>query len=233
MQILDITPRLQWLFLANMSVQGHRHTVETLPTTKLSHFCFSNCAIRHRLLKKMFAGQEVKALLYIPNFQAIKTINTGAAFTEAQITELLGSSRQTLRKLTLYPTDPSDVPRIRQYSCLTFLDMPHFGLLPNFESGISSDEIEEGLRLVLPRSLRHLSVGYVLPGHKIEVMMEQLVHLKIQGCVPHIERVSLVYAAEMSMYGLPFDAIVLELHMRVEEVMEEAGIVLEVQLEDE
>jgi hypothetical protein len=60
-----------------------------------------------------------------------------------------------------------------------------------------------------------------------------LAHLKIQGCVPHIERVSLAYAAEMSAYGLPFDAIVFELQMRVEGVMEEAEIVLEFQMEDE
>ena len=66
LQILDILPRLQFLFLSNMSVQGHRHTLEHLPSKEVRQFMFYNCAIDHRLLKKMFFGQQVKSLHYIP-----------------------------------------------------------------------------------------------------------------------------------------------------------------------
>lgn len=108
----------------------------------------------------------------MPTFQAIDTVNAGAAFTEEQITEALGSSKTTLQESTLFPTDPSNNPRTREYSSLQSLDMSHLCLLTPFEDNPSSDEIAEMLRLVVPRSLRSLSLRHCLPEYQIDVMIE-------------------------------------------------------------
>ena len=166
MQVLDILPRLQCLFLGNMSVQGHCHTLEHLPSKQLRQFMFSPRAVRHRLLKKMFAGQQAKSLFYTPNYDALDTINAGAAFTEAQIVEALGASTATMEKLIISPTAPSIDPHTREYSNLKSLVIPHLCLLPTVEGYPSLDDIVENLRLVMPRSvsrlhLRHLSLIHI------------------------------------------------------------------------
>lgn len=104
LQILDILPNLECLQLAHISAQGHHHNSEDiLPSKKLRDVHIVGSAIRHRLLKKITASQNILTFLHVPGGSQIN-VNEDAVSSETQITTYLESLKYSLRKLTLYPT---------------------------------------------------------------------------------------------------------------------------------
>ena len=111
LQILDILPNLEHLQLQGLSAQGHRHTADdSLPSKKLHIVVLYDCAVRHRLLKKIADGQNIRTFLYTMGKRQLSG-NRGAIFSAEQIAGHLESSKHSLRGLTLCPLLQSAHPR--------------------------------------------------------------------------------------------------------------------------
>ena len=110
LQILDLLPNLEFLQIAYMSAQGHRHTSrDTLPTRKLRVVAFRESAVRHRLFKKITGSQHLESFLYIPGHDAM-VADPSAYFSGRQVASYLGSSENSLKFLSSYPMTDLEHP---------------------------------------------------------------------------------------------------------------------------
>lgn len=179
---------------------------------------FENCAIHRSLHKKMFAGQKLESFTYMPNVKATQTINAGASFSEPQLTETLGQSRQTMREMVIYPTKRSEQPRIQEYTCLQSLEIPIFVLLTSLRE---LEDFEEEVALCflrcLPRSLQSID----LRCWQLEDLTEIAV-LQMEGRFSNLQHVRIMFMPTGS------SEVKGQFESNLEAVMKKAGIELEV-----
>ncbi|KAH6642790.1 hypothetical protein C7974DRAFT_447583 [Boeremia exigua] len=230
MQVLDILPQLQILCISNMSVQGHRYTVASLPTKAIRTLWFSRCAICHRLLAKIFANQKPETLVYLPRHREIQTIHSAATLNENQITTALGEAKNSIQKLCLYPNGPSPHQRTAEYASLKYLHMPHITMLPQNSTSTAPADINRALRYALPPTLQTLTLHRCYIDRPMEPIVQQLVELKTAGRLPHIASLSLMFDESLSIMGSAAWVIVVFIEERLRKAVEGSGIELHIEL---
>ncbi|KAJ4314574.1 hypothetical protein N0V94_006401 [Neodidymelliopsis sp. IMI 364377] len=160
--------------------------------------------IRHRLLKRIVAGQHLSSFLYTPGYMQLE-VNQGAAFSDDQITAYLDSSKHSLKRLVLHSTLDGGHPCIGKFDGLELLDMSYMTLVDNHESAEGHGIIERSLRLKLPNSLKKLVIDQLICEFDILFIAKEIAHLKIQGGLSNLEAVVLMIAGPhaMLMMGYP------------------------------
>jgi hypothetical protein len=130
LQILDLLPNLEFLQIAYMSAQGHRHTrKDTLPTKTLRVVAFRESTVRRHLLQNITSNQHLESFLYIPG-HATMVAGPSAYFSGRQVASYLGSSQKSFRFLSSYlMTDTEHPGKCRQLYSTSATDSGRYSRL--------------------------------------------------------------------------------------------------------
>lgn len=93
----------------------------------------------------------------------------------------------------------------RKFDSLENLDLPFPGLIPWFEVDDDLKVVEDLLEERLPSSLKGLVLNRLLHVDHVIKITEAMVHLKLQGVLPHLEGLLLKFGdpLAMRMLGIP------------------------------
>jgi hypothetical protein len=193
LQILDLLPCLEDLYLTRMSTSLHQYSSNVLPTMKLQRVSLVDVGIQRQLLRKILVGQKkINTVRYKPSPWTTYSV-PGGFFPGEVIEKYLSASQDSLKELSLFPTAPSRQTNLRIFNSLTALELPSLGPVPVPDDEDDPELFKGLLRGLIPSSLDTLCLRFLMLTPELRIFLEMLAELRLLGEFPGLRLIRLTF----------------------------------------
>ncbi|KAJ4362622.1 hypothetical protein N0V95_001427 [Ascochyta clinopodiicola] len=228
LRFLEFIPGLEHLELSHVSVEAPRQVTNLLTNKKLKCFFALETQIDGPMLRSILFEQRLEFFYYKPGGENLPVTHQDK-FSEDHIVNCLAASRQSLKGLKLYATQPSRSPLTSHFDNLEVMEMPFATDLFNFTG--DQGDVVDSLRKRIPNSLSTLYLRYVVPSEAIAAVLAVLVDLKQQGEFSELKTVRLNFcrfAISPWFPPVPYNILNPALEKELMGMFDNAGLQLEV-----